>query len=510
VTQSGQPAFRTILYRARWLVAALACASFLVTAGTAQEERPQITPGERKVPRKKDAGPRAMGVLQIAENGKATLLPVFVLVDGKYYDATDYKADPIPMALDSDIVYEGTRTGNSLGLFTVSSALHSRSPNSSSPWIATGKWVPVGSEPAKTALKAEAVPVGIDASDGPPRLTRNTADAPKVPRASTIPATAGSTPATAPPANPPATVPPSSTGSSQAPVPSAPASNPAPSTPSSSTGPAQTSDSKPADSKRSPPTNDSGADESHRPRLRRGVPPEPLPEEDVPGYAKPGKASNPAKPETGAKITEATAAQGTIKLVPAISDANPAELHSYTFDWLKDEETDRRKQMTDLAKQQLRAYLAARVKGMTAQKAPPHAAKRMPAKKAADPILSAVQMITYDLWRTNQPILVFTADAQMPPDPGAPPSSESDLHYSITLVTRTDIYGNLHPLYSGITDKYHLDLVPRLELIDAVDADGDGRGELLFHETSDNGSGWIIYRASADKLWKLFDSLNPQ
>jgi hypothetical protein len=138
------------------------------------------------------------------------------------------------------------------------------------------------------------------------------------------------------------------------------------------------------------------------------------------------------------------------------------------------------------------------------------ATKRAPTKKAVEPILGSVQMITYDLWRTNQPILVFTTDAQVPPNASAPASADSDLHYSITLVTRTDIYGNLHTLYSGITDKYHLDLTPRLELIDAVDADGDGRGELLFRETSDNGTGWIIYRASADKLWKMFDSLNPR
>jgi hypothetical protein len=78
------------------------------------------------------------------------------------------------------------------------------------------------------------------------------------------------------------------------------------------------------------------------------------------------------------------------------------------------------------------------------------------------------------------------------------------------LVARTDIYSNLHKLYLGITDKYHLDLTPRLELIDAVDADGDGRGELLFQETTDAGNGYVIYRATADTLWKMFDSLHPE
>jgi hypothetical protein len=53
-------------------------------------------------------------------------------------------------------------------------------------------------------------------------------------------------------------------------------------------------------------------------------------------------------------------------------------------------------------------------------------------------------------------------------------------------------------------------MTPRLDLVDAVDADGDGRGELLFRETTDQGTGWVIYRATADKLWKMYDSLRPE
>ena len=247
----------------------------------AQEEMPQITPGERKAPRKKDAGPRAVGVLQLAANGKASLVPIAILVDGKFWDATAYKADPIPMALEPGTVYEAERAGNSLGLFTVNSALHSNAVNVQSPWLGTGSWVPEGSEKPKTALTAEKAPIGIETTDEPPRLTRR-----------------GSPPQPSAPTPAPASAPPNTAGGSASPGktsgktesnPSSPAPN------SSAPAPAgnpKSGDAKPPDAK--PPSgpsiaaSDSGADEESRPRLRRGKPVAPFADEDVPGYSKPG------------------------------------------------------------------------------------------------------------------------------------------------------------------------------------------------------------------------------
>ena len=108
--------------------------------------------------------------MQLTASGKATLIPVTILVNGKFYDATAYKANPVPMALESGTVYEGEHTGNSLGLFTVGSALHSNSVAVQSPWLGTGLWRPAGTEIANKPHAAESVPVGIDTSDGPPAI----------------------------------------------------------------------------------------------------------------------------------------------------------------------------------------------------------------------------------------------------------------------------------------------------------------------------------------------------
>jgi hypothetical protein len=53
------------------------------------------------------------------------------------------------------------------------------------------------------------------------------------------------------------------------------------------------------------------------------------------------------------------------------------------------------------------------------------------------------------------------------------------------LIARTNLEGELRKLFFSQTDSRHLDVSPRMELIDAVDADGDGRGELLFRRTFD-------------------------
>jgi len=163
--------------------------------------------------------------------------------------------------------------------------------------------------------------------------------------------------------------------------------------------------------------------------------------------------------------------------------------------------------MLALAGDEVRAYVAARAKSAITGKPAAKTAGQKAATKQVQPVLENVQFRGFDVWLTNQPVMILSAEAHFPGAPGAASAAEP---YSITIVAKTDIYGGLRKLYAGVTDKFHLDVTPRLELIDVVDADGDRRGELLFRETTDAGSGYLIYRATADKLWKMFDSLNAE
>jgi hypothetical protein len=448
---------------------------------------PEEKPPEVKKP-KKGKDPRAVGLLQLSGKNKATLIPIAILVDGKFYDASVYKADPVPMALEGGTVYEAEQAGVSQGLFTIGGALHSRNPGSANPWVATGSYVAQGTEAPKTRRKAEDVPVGMDNSgDAPPRLTRGDSGATQGPTSS------GAT----------ASSPPAGSGSSN--KTSVPAAAPASGTSSSSSSSGKGEEkSAAAGSDKTAGSDGKGGEQAgnyYRPTLRRGKPTEVAPEE-----------KEEAPIAARAQTAEGKAAiQEPVQLVAAISDAGGPDPKPYTFFWKPGEEDERRQQMLELAGNEVRAYLNAQAKNaitvkQSAAKAgtPGHKA----AAKGVKPDFENVHFQSFDVWANNQPVMVLSAEAHLPaPTTGTTGAAES---CSITVVARTDIYGNLRKLYAGVTDKFHLDVTPRLELIDAVDADGDGRGELLFRETTDAGSGYLIYRATADNLWKLFDSLGKQ
>ncbi len=522
-----------------------------------QLKRPLEIP-EEKLPEDKDKdkkakknlkGPRAVAVLQLASSGKWTLIPVAIQIDGKFYDASAYKADPVPMALERGTVYEAEQAGDPQGLFTISGALHSKTPGSPHPWLGAGSYLPRGVEGPKTTRKAEDVPVGIGGgsggSDDRPRLTRGNTAKPAA-ASTSAPASGSSTPAGAGSAEKTGTASPSASshpagasagGASPGPDPpksaapaagqassesSSPGSAPPGKAPSGSVSsgqatPAQTPPSpspqgKESQAQASPSQASPGQASSnkslenyYRPTLRRGIPAQSAPQED--DFAETSQAD---KSKTGASSgTLAAMSASPVKLVAAISDAGGPDPRPYRFYWKSGEEEDRRAQMVALATDEVQAYAIALAKNRIPATPPPAAAKttakrHKPAPKLVPPVLENVRFQTFDVWVNNQPVMILSAEAHFPAAPGAAAAPEQ---YSITLAARTDIYGNLRKLYSGVTDKFHLDVTPRLELIDAIDADGDGRAELLFRETKDTGTGYVIYRPTGDKLFKMFDSL---
>jgi hypothetical protein len=373
------------------------------------------------------------------------LIPVTILYDGQFYDATAYKASPVPMALESGTVYEGLRTGVSQGFFTVAGALQLKNT-----WIGEGTWRAAGEAAAKKAIiSAKAVEGDADA---PPRL-RHGPEKPAEPEPAahqpTVPQAAPAPPASAPTPAPPA----------------AAAAAPSP------------------------------AEEDHdRPVLRRGTqthPPEP-----------PTKAAqSQAKGASPGLKQPAKATSGASQVFPAISDAGGPDPMPYTYDLKPEEEQQFRQKMLGLAAEEVRARAKLLASG-TITPEPPAPRRSKATAKFPQPSFEDVQLRIFDLTSNNEPVLVLTAKARMPQ---TPKPTGTELQYFVTLVARNDIYGELHKALANVTDTQHLDVVPRLELIDAVDADGDGRGDLLFRQVSDAGSVFVVDRVVGDRVDTLFE-----
>jgi hypothetical protein len=249
-----------------------------------------------------------------------------------------------------------------------------------------------------------------------------------------------------------------------------------------------------------PPAQASSDEENivdpNRPRLRRGKPDRTVHQEPYATFdAVPDAVPSSGAVQAGAASKDPATAVPPIVTIAAISDVGGPDPRPYTYDVKPAEEAIYRNKMLDLAA----AQLGARAKGV----AP--AGKKSGSKSAPPPPKPAfgeVNLRIFDLSNSNEPVLVLSAITQPPAASATGPVEEPQ---EITLIARTNLEGELRKLFFQRTDAHHLDLIPRMELIDAVDADGDGRGELLFRRTFDVGTAYAIYRVAADRLWPLFE-----
>jgi len=512
-----------------------------------------------------DAGPRALGLIQLSSTGKARLIPIVIMMNGKFYDAGSFKATPVPMALDFGVVYEAFRAGVSQGTLTIT-----QPGQLNHNWIAEGTWLPAGAKPPETAKKYAPPVIEEDNKDDRPVLHRRAEGAADKDKNESKPqanSTAASSSTTSPtttssstttgastnaastgPANTPSTAPapsttssdksasdkPASTGptTTSSSSPSAPSSPPSESksasgSPPASTSPAPTSSApagstpaaaskdankgaaKPVASAAAAPSTDEPFNDPNRPRLRRGKP-------DANAHHEPfvdfDAVEDAAKAGASAAGSPSKDAAATFQTFPAISDAGGPDARPYTYDLKPAEEAIYRKKMLDLAASlvkvkggqstspQISSVSATKTRASAATKTSASANKQAVAAKPK-PQLELVNLRVFDLSNSNEPVLVLSARTPVPPAEAAGAQAPQE----ITLIARTDLEGELQKLFFAQTDSRHLDVSPRMELVDAVDADGDGRGELLFRQTSDAGNAYAIYRVTADGLWPLYE-----
>jgi hypothetical protein len=481
------------LYRKslRPAITAVLALSFLCTFGAAQSRSTTSTTKKAK------RGPRAIAVVEFLPGGAVRLVPIALWIDGHYYDASLYAANPAPMAVEPQTVYEAQSLGEPTGTFTISMP---KQVNGA--WVADGSWRPhlavdeqMAAKNAKDAAnKPKANPsksVFTDqADDTRPVLKRAPGSGGDSPSSPQSPQPSQSSTTTNDPDRPVMKRPPNDSSSK----PTMGSTDDSPSGTTSNAKSQTVTDDHDPDrpvmkrSTSNSSSSDNGGDshpmtmtqaaaasndsDPNRPVLSRSDKPKPQMSGDLPS----GKTGAPP----------AANAKGSTKSYPAISDAGNYQQRSLLYSMSPGERKTLEDQLEVLALSEIRNYAA----------------------KHNGPPFSRTTTITdsdvraYDLDFSNSATIVLTAKLPVAPAKGQP---ATDFAYFVTVVARVDINGQPQKIFSSVTDSKHLDAYPRMELIDAVDADANGRADLLFRQYSDVGVSYGLYRVSPYQIEKIFE-----
>src|SRR5215813_15544830 len=84
---------------------------------------------------------RATALLELTTDAGGTvstrLIPITILANGSFHDASIYESRPKPLALGTGVVYEAQKSGVPAGYLTINSAR-----NTLLGWVGEGKWQP--------------------------------------------------------------------------------------------------------------------------------------------------------------------------------------------------------------------------------------------------------------------------------------------------------------------------------------------------------------------------------
>jgi hypothetical protein len=250
-------------------------------------------------------------------------------------------------------------------------------------------------------------------------------------------------------------------------------------------------------------SNDNGAPVSatmdvdpDRPRLRRGRP-ENLESLDVPANIQIAKLAG--KPEN-------------LEHMIAVSDAKTREPHNFVYSWTDpDDEKKMQAALEDMAKNLLAGKAlkpAISSQTATAKKATTTATNRSTvhrpvsratAKKPPAPVLPDLadeQFKAYELTFGGGATLVFSAQSTMP---------DGKVKY-VTLIAQPDFNGVPQVIFKQVTSEDELDVIPRMQLVDAVDTDADNRGELIFELAGKTDRQYAIYKVADRSVEQVFST----
>jgi hypothetical protein len=538
------------------MVGAIAACGMVFAAGAWAQYPGRVTKSTKAEPVL-----RSVAVLEwTGEAGKPSasrLVPVVVYDGEQLNDGTIYLSRPEPLALSSGVEYELQMAGKPVGVFDLFGAGEVEGA-----WRGFGAWKPmsaVAAAKAKQAFNTSSLKAGVDIpDDDKPVLKRKHPKEPDSDSSGTAKSgtassgDAGTAKSTAPDADPdrPTLKRKNSTDSgSTDSASSKPAADADPDRPTLKRKPSDDSSSSGSGATSASGSKGTGDVDPDRPTIRRsrknaaqdsGMLETALgtPDPDRPRL----KRGKPADLDV-AETPKLMGTPPTMQQAVAVSDASNRSEHPWRYSWANPEDEYKMKSaLEDIARTALSLNQPA-----PAHKAP--AAKTAAARKLAKPTPHAVpveladeQFRVFELSYGSAATLVLTASTPAPVLPDQAKSaaeSQPDLRPIIsrgkktvtsddpppatttantaaksvpqkfvTLIAQPDLYGGIIVLYKSVTDAAHLDETPKMRLVDAVDAMGDNRGELLFELRSDTQRQFALYRVTRGEAQKLFATVS--
>jgi hypothetical protein len=500
-----------------WIKAAalLAAAAFVFVLAAHAQYPGQIAKPETDVP-----DLRAVAVFEWtgdeAHPKAARLVPICIYDGQDLNDAGIYLTHPEPLALESDVEYQLQQDGNPVGLFDIDTSAREQGG-----WVGYGKW--------RALPRAKAAPTQVakidaedDAQSDVPILHRkHHAD-----DSSGASSGSGSGSGT------------NSGSSSNGPAPdpdrptlhkggdaSSTSSGGASSGGSSSGGLSQTNSGSGSGSNSdgdssAPPSDpdrpvlhrtdnnssagngpDSGAGgDSGRPKLKKKS------KDDDVGYVEDvASAGDPNRPHLsygkfagyGAPVLPTLLGlPPDMQQTVAVSDAIDPPAHPWNYIWPNPDDEDKMQSaMEDAARTAL---------GLNPPPAPKRAPRTAATHKAARPAAPTSALapapLLVEKFRVFE--LAYGSGATMVLSAHTADAGANEKF--VTLIAQPDLYGGVNVLVKNVTDAAHLEDKPRMRLVDAVEAEKDNRGELLFELRGTTERQFALYRVLRGDATRIF------
>ena len=423
-------------------------------------------PGRLETAKKATPTMRAVAVLEwTGETGKPSasrIIPICVFDGEQYQPGGLYLARPEPLALEPGTEYVLENAGVARGLFDINTA-----HDVDGYWFGYGAWKPMAA-PLKRVAKPKQgknMPqVVTDAGSGRPHFKNRDSSG-----------SSGSTDSSS--NNPPA----SGNSSASSNPPAGDPDRPTLRRRSDSSSPAPSASTSTADNQ-APETAVGGADPD-RPRLIHG---QQTPKDDY----------QPA---------ELSGVPSGLQQMIAVSDASDREAQPFVYLWSDPADAVKMKEQMEIAASS--AVLASEqpVKKTPATShtantshTPATAAQRRKAKTAA----AAPQKLaftnevfkSYELTFSGGATLVYTGETQ----------DRAGKTKYVTLIAQPDFSGVPKVLFKSVTDDDHLDMIPKMRLVDAVDTRANNRGDLIFELRRAHDREFVIYRIAGQRAEQEF------